>query len=208
MHSTKLEQEKLLLKLTRRQREIIIGTLLGDSCLETQNKGKTFRLKVEHAIIQRPYVDWLAQEFGSWLRTPPRVWQRMVLGKSYTKYGFQTLSHPALRFFAHQFYWQGRKIVPTQIKRWLTPLAFTIWYMDDGSVKSHQTNGRILNTQGFTLEEVQRLIQAMNDRYGFSATPRKQPEGWQIFIPAQDASRLTGIVEPFLHPMFKYKLPS
>lgn len=207
MHTTEMERRKRSLRLTQRQKEIIIGKLLGDGHLETQNKGRTFRLKIEHAITQHPYVDWLAQELGSWLNQPPRAWTRTVQGKEYTKYGFQTFSHPALRFFAHQWYNQGRKIIPRQINRWLTPLAFAVWYMDDGSVKSNQTDGRILNTQGYTRQEVDRLIQVVNDRYQLSTTPRRQREGWQIFIPAHDAQRLTGILQPYLHTMFRYKLP-
>lgn len=207
MNTTDMEQLKRSLSLTQRQKEIIIGKLLGDGHLETQNRGRTFRLKIEHAITQRPYVDWLAQELGSWLNQPPRSWTRMVQGMQYTKYGFQTLSHPALRFFAHQWYHQGRKIIPPQINRWLTPLAFAVWYMDDGSVKSNQTNGRILNTQGFTRQEVDQLIQVINNRYQLSAVPRRQREGWQIFIPAHDAQRLTEILKPHLHSMFRYKLP-
>ena len=59
MHSDLIESHKSKLKLTDRQREIIIGKLLGDGHLETQNKGKTYRLKIEHSIKQREHVDWL-----------------------------------------------------------------------------------------------------------------------------------------------------
>ena len=208
MYTKKLELYKRTLHLIPRQREILIGKLLGDGHLETQNNGRTFRLKIEHAITQRPYVDWLASEFSGWLRTPPRVWTRTVNGKAYRKYGFQTVSHPAFRFYAQQFYRLGRKVVPSQIHRWLTPLVFTVWYMDDGSVKSLQTNGRILNTQGFMKDDVERLVTTLNQRYTVSAISRKQPEGWQIFIPGGSAEKLNALLIPLLLPLFKYKLPN
>jgi len=44
------------LKLTSELREILVGKLLGDGHLETQNKGKTWRLKIEHSIKQKEYV--------------------------------------------------------------------------------------------------------------------------------------------------------
>ncbi len=207
MRSNELELHKRRLRLVPRQREILIGKLLGDGHLETQNRGRTFRLKVEHSIIQRPYVDWLASQLSGWLHSPPREWIRTVYGKGYRKYGFQTVSHPALRFYAQQFYERGRKIVPDQIERWLTPLAFTVWYMDDGSVKSLQTNGRILNTQGFPKADVEQLVAALNHRYALSAIPRRQSEGWQIFIPGRSAEKLLSILKPFILPLFNYKLP-
>lgn len=207
MYSKELELQKRVLRLTRRQREILIGKLLGDGHLETQNKGRTFRLKIEHAVTQSQYVDWLAHEFRSWIVSPPREWTRTVNGRPYRKCGFQTVSHSALRFYAQQFYRLGHKVVPPQIERWLSPLAFTIWYMDDGSVKSLQTNGRILNTQGFDKSDVEKLVQALNRRYALSVTPRRQSEGWQIFIPAASADKLSKLLASNLLPLFKYKLP-
>ena len=44
------------LKLSSELREIIVGKLLGDGHLETQNDGKTWRLKIEHSIKQKEYV--------------------------------------------------------------------------------------------------------------------------------------------------------
>jgi hypothetical protein len=53
---------KKKLKLTKKQKSILVGKILGDGHLETQNKGKTYRLKVEHSIEQKEYVDWLYYE--------------------------------------------------------------------------------------------------------------------------------------------------
>lgn len=207
MNTQELAQRKRTLRLTRRQRELLYGKLLGDGHLETQNQGRTFRLKIEHAITQRPYVDWLANELPGWLQSPPRQWMRTVNGTPYRKYGFQTVSHGALRFLAHQFYDHGRKVVPHRIAQWLTPLVLAVWFMDDGSVKSNETNGRILNTQGFVRTDVERLARSLTQRYGIPATLRRQREGWQIFIPARGASRLAQVIGPHLHPHFRYKLP-
>lgn len=45
------------LKLTQKQREIIMGLILEDGHLETRTNGKTYRL-VEHSIKQKDYVLW------------------------------------------------------------------------------------------------------------------------------------------------------
>ena len=38
-------------------KEMLVGKILGDGCLETQNNGATWRLKIEHSFKQKEYVD-------------------------------------------------------------------------------------------------------------------------------------------------------
>jgi len=59
MRSKQIEEYKNNLRLNKKQKDIIVGLLLGDGHLETQNSGKTFRLKIEHSINQKEYVDML-----------------------------------------------------------------------------------------------------------------------------------------------------
>ena len=48
MNTKEIREYKNTLKLTDIQKSILIGTLLGDGHLETQDEGKTYRLKIEH----------------------------------------------------------------------------------------------------------------------------------------------------------------
>src|SRR3990167_5439054 len=134
-------------KLTREQKSIIVGNLLGDGHLETQTKGKTYRLKIEHSISQKAYVDWQYQKLANLVGTPPRVNLKSLTGKVSQNYKFDTLSSSSLRFFGQSFYQDGKKKIPRIIKKLLTPLALAVWFMDDGSIKSNQHRALILNTQ-------------------------------------------------------------
>ena len=53
MHSRKIERTKSSLKLSDEQREVLVGLLLGDAHLETQNDetGDKFNLETEILII-------------------------------------------------------------------------------------------------------------------------------------------------------------
>ena len=108
MRSIEIERHVKNLKLTERQRAIVTGLLLGDGHLETQNNGRTFRLKVEHGIAQKAYVDWLHEEFKDWVRTPPSERVKLSFGKLIMSYGFTTYSSGLLRFYAQQFYQSGK----------------------------------------------------------------------------------------------------
>jgi len=162
MRSNEIEKYKTGLKLTDLQKEVLVGVLLGDATLETQNDGRTYRMKIEHSMVQRTYAQHLYEIFKKWVLSEPRL-RRVTLsnGKTYENIVFSTLSHPSLRFYAHQFYRGGKKAAPKLIKRWLTPRALAYWFMDDGSIKSKESKGVILNTQGYAKHDVLRLIKVL-----------------------------------------------
>ncbi len=195
-----------ILKLTDRQREIIVGTILGDGHLETQTEGRTYRLRIMHAASQQKYIEWLYRELSTVAASSLHEKKIVVNGKEYRAYWFDTLNSSSLRFYAHQFYPQGKKRIPKTIARLLTPLALAVWYMDNGSIKSHETRGRILNTQGFQKEDVECLIEALQKKFNIHSRLRKQKEGFQIFIPSEEYDALVKILEPHFIPSMKYKL--
>lgn len=197
------------LKLTKRQKELLTGKLLGDGHLETRNDGRTYRLKIEHSIKQKEYVDWFYQEFRDWVNTPPKArmhksgWQ----DKEYEKYYFQTLSTASLRFYGSQFYGSEGKKVPKLIHRWLTPLALAVWYMDDGSIKSNAHRTVLLNTHGFSPSGLKRLQSALKTRYGIETRLRNQKDGTQIYIPSESVDTFLSTIKPFIIPSMYYKIP-
>lgn len=206
MNTKEIENHKKKLKLTKRQREIIVGKLLGDGHLETSNNGRTYRLKIEHSIKQKEYVDWFYNEFKNWILTKPKKKEQIVNGKLYLKYWVNTLASGSLRFYGQQFYRDKKKVVPKLIHRWLTPLCIAVWFMDDGSIKSKNHKARIINTQGFEKKEVLRLINTLSDKFNIQCKLRKQKEGYQIMILAESADEFARIIKNHLCPSMKYKI--
>ena len=182
MYSRAIEQYKKGLKLSQNQREVLIGILLGDAHLETQNQGQTYRLKIEQSQKHEDYVQHLYEIFKPWILTPPQLKKRSIRDHESWNCWFQTVSHGAFRFYAQQFYVDGQRRVPRLIHRWLTPCALSYWFMDDGSIKSRQSKGVILNTQGYPLNDIQRLVNLLQESFGLQAKTRKQREGFQIYI--------------------------
>jgi DNA-binding transcriptional regulator WhiA len=206
MRSLAIEKLKEKLSLTPLQREVLIGLLLGDGHLETQN-GRTYRLKIEQSKAHRAYVDHLYHLFEGWVLTPPRIKQVVSRGHASENVTFQTVSHSAFRFYAHQFYRDGRKQVPKLIHRWLTPRALSYWFMDDGSIKSKQSKGVILNTQAFQLADIERLIKCLHTKFDLQASIRKQREGCQIYISGNSFEKFSALVAAYVIPEMQYKLP-
>ncbi len=184
-------------KLSRRQREIIVGTLLGDAHLETQNGGRTYRLKVEHSAKQKDYIEWLFSELKPLSAQSQLTRKTRPNGREF--YEFRTRSLGALRFYAHQFYDGRKKIVPKMIHKLLkSPLSLAVWFADDGSRKSLKHKTYILHTLAFSKRDLKLLQDALEQNFGIKSRIHKNRTSFRIYIPSSSALRFTNLVEPYL----------
>ncbi|MBI2075417.1 MAG: hypothetical protein HYT82_01980 [Candidatus Harrisonbacteria bacterium] len=206
MRSIKIEKHVQNLRLTDRQRAIVVGLLLGDGHLETQNGGRTYRLKVEHGIAQKTYADWLYREFSDWVRTPPKERAKHSFGKPIVSYGFTTYASGALRFYGQQFYKERKKIMPDGIGNMLSPLALAVWFMDDGSWKSDNHRTYIIHTLGYSRKELERIQQVLTKNFGIAAAIHSQYNGLRLYIATASAGTFKELIGPYVIPSMKYKL--
>ena len=184
MNTNQAKEIKKNLKLTWQQKEIIVGLMLGDGCLETQNEGRTYRLKVEQSLKHKEYVDWLYKNFKDFTLSEPKINKKFLNGKIYWNYGFQTMSCGNLRFFAHQFYnkdSRGKKI-PKIIKRLLNCRAMAVWFMDDGQTKSKKHKTLLINTQCFANKDLGLLRKALLEKFQIETTLKKERVGYRIYL--------------------------
>ena len=155
-NTKELKEHKKTLKLTKIQREVLIGLLLGDGSMQTQNDGRTYRLiHVQGGRKKDVYTNHLFQVFGPWILTPPKLSPLISGGGNYKRgdpWRLSTLSHENLRFYGKLFYKDGNKKLPKGILKFLTARGLAYWYMDDGSIKSKQSKGVLFNTQSNILK--------------------------------------------------------
>jgi len=207
MRSKEIEEYKSKLSLSKRQKEILIGILLGDGHLERLYTPTSGRLKVEHSYKQKDYVDWLYNEFRDWVRSKPKVKRKKVWNKIYQNYGFLTYGHRLLGKFHEEFYRKRKKIIPNDLEQDITPLGLAIWYMDDGSIKSRRHKGIFLNTQGFRENDVKKLQRILGNKFGISSTTRKEKNGRQIYLGGKSGEKFIEIIKPYIIPSMEYKIP-
>ena len=206
MRSRAIEAYKTTLRLSDVQREMLVGILLGDACLETQNAGRTYRLKVEQGAAHGDYVRHLYQVLRDWVLSPPRPKQGQTRGVTTINLAFQTVSHTEFVEFGELFYRSRRKIVPDEIGRLLTARALAYWYMDDGSMKSSESKGVLFNTHAFRAEEIKRLIEVLSE-FGLIASERSQADGVQIYVSGRSYERFVELVDPYVIEAMRYKVP-
>ncbi len=181
--------------LNSQQRELVIGSLLGDAYLMPTTAGYCFR--VNHGLQQRAYVDWKFKWLVEYVRTPPR--------ESGNCYYFRTVTHPEFSNYRKLFYSNGRKIVPGELLyEQFTGFSLAVWLMDDGAVDGKQLR---LNTQSFSPSENEALAGLLRAKLGIETRLNRDKDRYRLRITAASMARLKSLVEPYLIPSMLYKLP-
>lgn len=203
MNTKELQERKLKLSLNQIQKDVLIGLLLGDGHLETQNNGRTYRLKVEHSIGQLEYTEWLSKIFSEWITG---VYRKTKNGKEYV--GFTTYSHSSFRFYAHQFYTGKKKVIPRLISKLLSDTSIAIWYLDDGSWKSNKHSTFIIHTLGFSKNDLERVVEVLNKRNVKSKLHIQKKKYWRLYVLSESAKDFRKIIYPIVSQIesMKYKL--
>lgn len=194
------------LKLTTKQKEILVGIILGDGHLETQNSGITYRLKVEHSIKQKEYVDYLYQIFKEFTISPLKERTRISLGKELKSYGFTTISSGIFRFYGQQFYHNGKKVMPKIISKMFSPKSLAMWFMDDGSYKSVHHRTYIIHANCYTKDELELIKSVFEKKFGIKVGIHKQYSQWRLYVYSESAQLFKKIIEPYILPSLRYKL--
>src|SRR5918996_918819 len=78
--------------LSQRCKEVLVGTILGDGCLE--RNGFNVRLRIDHSLSQQAFVDWKWRELKELNPSMPRVVRRVDgrTGVEHCNYRFSTRS--------------------------------------------------------------------------------------------------------------------
>lgn len=181
------EYKESLYKLSELQSEALIGLLLGDASLQTQNKGKTYRIKFEWGNNSKAYVDHVYALFNEWILSEPHKKIRISpKGNTVINWGFQTISHQVFNPLADLFIIDNKKsIKKSLIKDYLTDIGLTYWFMDDGGKLDYNKNSKnksiVLNTQSFTDLEVFNMAKELSENFKFNTEVRSN-KGKKIII--------------------------
>lgn len=197
-----------MIDISKEQKSIIIGTLLGDGYIYKDRFGFHY-LEVKHSDAQKDYVFWMHKKlkpFSSGLEPKQR--------RDNYQWRFTTKSNNDLVELRNLFYPEGIKIVPKNIPKLLIdPLSLAVWYMDDGSLdfrpKSHFAFS--LKTNAFKLKECRLLSKVLKENFGLETSVqypicrgKRYP---QIYIGKQGRDKFIKLIDQYIIPCFQYKLP-
>lgn len=198
--------------LTKRQEEILVGSILGDGCIYKGtvkiDKTRNCCYYLKQSQRYKDYVSWLFQEFESVCPSTPK--QR----KDNEQWYFYSHSSEIFISWRDKFYPEDKKIIPQDIATILTsPLSIAIWYMDDGTL-DYRPNYHCsfsLSTHSFSLEGVYRLVKVLKDNFGVESSVHnnlirgvRYP---RLYIGTKGRDKFIKLISPYILDCFKYKLP-
>lgn len=184
--------------LSSAQHSIIIGSILGDGALRLQQGKLNALFECNSSIRQEMYILWKYRMLQTFVTTPPRV--RQTNGRRYAC-RFTTRSLPVFTKLYRYFYRNGRKRIHDDLL--LDELALAVWFMDDGS-KSRSSY--YLNTQQFSIQDQQRLMQSLWHQWKIATSLNRDKEYYRIRLRTASAARWRFLIEPLVLPWFRYKL--
>ncbi|OUZ99887.1 Pentatricopeptide repeat [Macleaya cordata] len=175
----KVIKKPISLKLTKEQREILVGLLLGGLRIDSDEERKHHTIHFEfdqncsaHFILKRHIHD----EYHEWLNHPSTAND----GNEDIPYKFSTITHSYFGFYADQFWPKGRPVIPKLIHRWLSPRILAYWYMYAG----HRTSSgdTLLKLKGANRDDVERVVKSLKAKSLDCRVKRKGRVFWIGFL--------------------------
>ena len=191
---------------------IIIGSLLGDGHLEKRKQGVGTRIKFSQSSANVEYLMWFYQYLSSrgyCSKKKPLLKKRIREGgQVFYHYRINSYTFTSFNWIRNIFYKENgglKKVIPVEIKEYLTPFALAIWFMDDGSKLG---KGAKIATNGYELSELKSIIIILKDKYNLEATYHKGAinKGHTIYIPSKSMKLFSSIVKPYILPSMLYKI--
>lgn len=185
--------------------ETIIGLILGD--IHISRKYNYSRFQFKQGLKNKDYIYHLFDIFSGYSNAKiPRHsdYFDKRTNKVYTTIVFNTYSLPCFDYYHELFYVNGVKIIPSNIGELLTPVGLAYWAMDDGGKKQ---NAFYLNTDSFSLSEVELLIKVLKENFDLNCTYHvKRKDQHRIYIRADSMEKFRIVVSPYFIPSMMYKL--
>ena len=196
------------MKLTKKQRYILLGTVLGDAYLQ-KTGAKNARLRLEHSGAQKKYLLWKVEEFPKLFQGKPKYMERIhpYTKKRYSYWRHQSSATPELELWRKKFYVNNKKQIPEDFGKLLTDtLSLAVWYMDDGYYYEKDRNsylylGKVSEREAFI---VQRTLE---ENFGIkSRIYNKKQKGFAIYFPVEETIKMHKMIKKYVLPLFDYKL--
>ena len=158
------------LRLTKYQREAVVGLLLSDASIECGTKPKVTSLKAileEHEEFLKHIQLEVLKEYSSrdTLMCPSKNRPNMLEFDTLMCSQFSEVAKP---FYGSSLWDQKntkklRKAVFPEIKPYITPVSIAYWFMGDGGKLSPDGKAITLHSQGFTKQENELLASYIRD---------------------------------------------
>lgn len=195
-------RKNLKLYVSDRQREILVGCLLGDAYIT-----KLGKIQIEQCSKQSDYIKWKYQELASisYPNPPKEVIRHEKRDNNRITKSFRFWTRQYFRSWRDKFYIDQQKIFPTDLVTWVTPLSIAVWFMDDGSYDKKYNC--IFSTECFNTQSLS-VLTRMLQTFGIETTLNKDSiSSFRLRIRSKSLNKFFELIRSHIHHSMLYKLP-
>ena len=203
---SKLQQSQFV--LSEDLREILVGLLMGDLCMQKRTVNSNPNLKFEQGLVHKDYLFHLYGLFSIYCRSTPQITNRLPdkrTGNIYTRVTFSTYSLPCFSELYNLFYPEGKKIIPSNIGELLTASSLAYWLADDGTFAKGK-DVVILSTDSFPESDVDLLLAVLQNKFGLKCRKDKNINSFRIVIVKSSLGKFRELVQSHLPSSMLYKI--
>jgi len=185
--------------IKKKDYEILYGLILGDLYISRKNSENAL-LKFEQSTVNKDYLKHLFNIFSYLCTESTVVRTKDVKITNTSAVYFVTRQLAAITELHTLFYPKGIKVVPHNIGSLITAKSLAYWAMDDGE---RHKSGFILNTCGFSLNDIQLLQAALKDNWDIDSSIHSRN---RLYINSSSKSKFIELVKPHFYSTMLYKL--
>lgn len=181
--------------LNNTQKEIVIGSILGDGCFQNLSKN-IYRIHINHGEKQKKYIQWKATLFNC------RV-------KRTDKNGYS--QKPSYGFTTPSYYYDYSNI--ENIIKLITPQSLAIAWMDDGSLSRNELSSTLFSL-ATNKENVELLSNIIFNKWNIKSNVRTSKsssthrEYYYLGFNKENTEKISELLSPYIHKSMKYKILS
>lgn len=194
--------------MTKRQKSILVGLILGDAYLQKTGK-QNARIRLEHSIKQKEYLEWKILQLSNFFQTKIQTLERKnpILGKTYTYVRAQSMSSSEIGKLQRFFYRESIKVIPDTIQILLkNPLSLAVWFMDDGYYYQRD-NISYIYIPNYEERSRQLLLQAFKDNFQLMPVVKSKKRRLVLVFNVNETKNLMELIKRFVIPSMQYKIP-
>ena len=190
------------------QKSVLYGAILGDGFLQKTGE-KNARLRLEHGYKQKDFLLWKVKMLAPFFQGKPKYIQRIhpQTQKTYRYWRIQSQAMPYLGRMRKIFYPEGKKQIPFDVAKNLTPISLAVWYMDDGYYYKRDKCS-FLYLGNVSQAEAENVQKALKDNFGLLSRVKIKKKGFAIYFSPEQTKNLHNAIRQYVIPLFDYKLSS
>lgn len=197
-------QKNPLLLINKKEHDLIIGSLLGDSSIRQRDKNSCFRFF--HSIKQKKYSIWKLKILNKFNISEFREVKRKIINKQIHGIDFATKTHPIFNYYRNLFYKNNKKEITEKILKQINPRSLAIWICDDGSFNKKQKY-ITLCTNSFNLKQHRLIKEFFNKKFRLDPTIGfRDKKYYYLRFKKQDSKKLINIIKPRIPICMSYKI--